>query len=146
MNEDCVIFDIDGTICNTEHRTHWVRSKPRNWPAFAAAIPDDPPYWDMIWLLKLINRTTPVFLCSGREETSRQDTVTWMEKHEVPYHMLFMRKTKDYRDDCIVKREMLDTIRHMGYEPKMVFDDRNKVVNMWRENGLRCLQVQPGDF
>ena len=27
-----------------------------------------------------------------------------------------------------------------------VFDDRTKVVNMWRENGLSCFQVAPGDF
>jgi hypothetical protein len=27
-----------------------------------------------------------------------------------------------------------------------VFDDRDKVVNMWRRNGLTCLQVADGDF
>ena len=27
-----------------------------------------------------------------------------------------------------------------------VFDDRTKVVNMWRDNGLSCFQVAPGDF
>ena len=26
------------------------------------------------------------------------------------------------------------------------FDDRDKVVNMWRENGLTCMQVAPGNF
>lgn len=28
----------------------------------------------------------------------------------------------------------------------MVFDDRDKVVAMWRRQGLTCLQVAPGDF
>jgi len=27
-----------------------------------------------------------------------------------------------------------------------VFDDRDKVVNMWREIGLTCMQVAPGNF
>jgi hypothetical protein len=27
-----------------------------------------------------------------------------------------------------------------------VFDDRDKVVKMWRENGINCFQVAPGDF
>jgi hypothetical protein len=27
-----------------------------------------------------------------------------------------------------------------------VFDDRDKVVNMWRENGLTCMQVAYGNF
>ena len=32
------------------------------------------------------------------------------------------------------------------YDVLCVFDDRNQVVDMWREIGLKCLQVQPGDF
>ena len=27
-----------------------------------------------------------------------------------------------------------------------IFDDRSKVVDMWRDNGLTCMQVAPGDF
>ena len=27
-----------------------------------------------------------------------------------------------------------------------VFDDRDKVVDMWRKNGLTCMQVAPGNF
>jgi len=28
----------------------------------------------------------------------------------------------------------------------MVFDDRNQVVDMWRQNGLTTFQVADGDF
>ena len=28
----------------------------------------------------------------------------------------------------------------------LVVDDRQKVVNMWRDLGLTCVQVAPGDF
>jgi hypothetical protein len=58
----------------------------------------------------------------------------------------YMRSDKDYRADYIVKREMLDKIRADGYDPVLVFDDRTSVVNMWREAGLRAVQVAPGDF
>jgi hypothetical protein len=27
-----------------------------------------------------------------------------------------------------------------------VFDDRQKVVDMWRDMGLTCMQVAPGNF
>ena len=27
-----------------------------------------------------------------------------------------------------------------------VFDDRDKVVKMWRDSGLTCMQVAPGNF
>lgn len=28
----------------------------------------------------------------------------------------------------------------------MTFDDRDRVVAMWRRNGVVCAQVAPGDF
>jgi len=28
----------------------------------------------------------------------------------------------------------------------MVFDDRQQVVDMWRQNGLTCFQVADGNF
>lgn len=36
-----VVFDIDGTLANIEHRLDYVRSKPKNWKAFDAGIPND---------------------------------------------------------------------------------------------------------
>lgn len=33
-----------------------------------------------------------------------------------------------------------------GYEPIMAFDDRDRVVKMWRDAGIPCAQVAPGDF
>ena len=36
-----IIFDIDGTIADIEHRRVYVRSKPKNWRAFIKAIPKD---------------------------------------------------------------------------------------------------------
>ena len=59
---------------------------------------------------------------------------------------LFMRSDKDYRSDVVLKKEMLGAMRRKGYNPKMVFDDRSSVVQMWRDEGLRVAQVAPGDF
>jgi len=143
-----IVFDIDGTLSNASHRQHFVRSKPRNWKAFAAGIPNDPPHEDIIWLLKLIisDMNNNVFIVSARSEDERADTELWLRKHKIPYDTLFMRASKDYRDDSIIKAEILAKLIAMGRTPYMVFDDRNKVVNMWRDNGIRCLQVAPGDF
>jgi hypothetical protein len=57
-----------------------------------------------------------------------------------------MRPEGERREDCEVKRELLAQIRADGYNPVMVFEDRDRVVAMWREEGLRCLQVAPGNF
>lgn len=37
-------------------------------------------------------------------------------------------------------------MRDKGLDPKLVFDDRTRVVDMWRQEGLRAVQVAPGDF
>ena len=67
-----IIFDIDGTLANADHRTHFVRSKPKNWNAFNAAIPFDTVHEDVAWLLGLLYRTNnTILLASGRGEESR---------------------------------------------------------------------------
>jgi hypothetical protein len=142
-----IVFDLDGTVTNPEHRQHFVRGNPKNWNAFAAGIPLDAPHQDIIWLLKVLKSAgCVILLASGRGEESRVDTMDWLMKHNVPFDALYMRNRNDYRPDDIVKKELLDQMRSDGHDPYMVFDDRDSVVNMWRKNGIRCMQVAPGNF
>ena len=73
-------------------------------------------------------------------------TLKWLADHEIPFDDIYMRAEKDYRSDDIIKSELLDQILNDGYEPVMVFDDRDQVVKMWRERGLICAQVAEGNF
>jgi hypothetical protein len=57
-----------------------------------------------------------------------------------------MRRVGDRRPDYIVKAELLDQILRDGFSPSMAFDDRDQVVAMWRERGVPCAQVAPGNF
>ena len=57
-----------------------------------------------------------------------------------------MRKAGDYRPDAKVKEELLTQVKADGYEPILAFEDRERVVDMWRRNGIQCCQVAPGDF
>ena len=145
---ECIIFDIDGTLANCEHRIHWVRSKPKNWPAFNRAMKDDTPNWDVIWMLRgWYNSGVHILIASGRSDDDRSVTETWLKDvATVSYEKLYMRASKDYRSDDIVKSEILDQMRADGYNPTVAIDDRQQVVDMWRARGLRCLQVAPGDF
>ena len=146
----CVIWDIDGTLANCEHRIHWVRSKPKNWPAFNRAMKDDTPHWDIVWLLRnFYSAGVMILIASGRSEDDRVVTETWLNevaKVHGMYTKLYMRASKDYRRDDIVKSEILDQMRADGFDPTMVVDDRQQVVDMFRSRGLRVLQVAPGDF
>ena len=45
-----------------------------------------------------------------------------------------------------MKEELLAQVKADGYEPILAFEDRERVVDMWRRNGIQCCQVAPGDF
>jgi hypothetical protein len=48
----------------------------------------------------------------------------------------------------VLKRNWYDNVLTAGERRRLVavFDDRDKVVAMWRSMGVPCFQVAPGDF
>ena len=142
-----IVFDIDGTLANIEHRRSFVATKPKNWKAFNAGIVNDTPHKDIVSLaVDLHSIFHAIILCSGRGEEHREVTEKQMEDFGVPFQALFMRPAKDHRADYIVKVELLQQIRAEFGEPFLWFDDRNQVVDAIRAEGVRVLQVAPGDF
>lgn len=142
-----VIFDIDGTLANIEHRTHYVRNGNHDWDKFYSEIEFDAPRPEVIRLTQWYwDNGYHVILCSGRPEHTREATVKWLHENNVVYEALHMRLNNDYRADYIVKKEMLDYIIGQGFDIEVVYDDRQQVVDMWRENGIPVFQVAPGDF
>ena len=144
-----IVFDIDGTLANIEHRLDYVRSKPKNWKAFDAGIPNDavnPHVAEAFHSLKAAGNE--IIFASGRNERSRDATMDWLKTNRLwDYRAkLYMRKADDFRSDDIVKREILDEIvADWGRKPDMVFDDRPRVVRMWREEGIFVFNVYQGE-
>ena len=142
-----IVFDIDGTLANIEHRRSFVATKPKNWKAFNAGIVNDTPHEDIVWLTRhLFSHNTRIVLCSGRGEEHRDVTENQMKEFGVTHDKLYMRPAKDHRPDYIIKVELLQQIRAEFGEPFLWFDDRDQVVNAIRAEGVRVLQVAPGDF
>jgi FMN phosphatase YigB (HAD superfamily) len=142
-----IVFDIDGTLANIEHRLDYVRCKPKNWRAFDAGIPNDrvnEPVAEIFW--SMVARHD-IILASGRNERSRQATEDWLEANcLIGYEKLYMRKADDFRSDDIVKLEILDEIiADYGKKPDMVFDDRPRVVRAWRSQGIFVFNVYQGE-
>jgi predicted kinase len=138
-----VIFDIDGTLADLSHRLHHIKRPPINWDAFFAECGNDAviePIRDLAQNFDQLGYK--LVLVSGRSDQCQAETEAWLEKHRVPFHELHMRKAGDYRQDFIVKSEILDGLLAAGNEIAFVIDDRPSVVAMWRERGLTCLQCR----
>jgi hypothetical protein len=142
-----VVFDIDGTLANVDHRRQFVASRPKNWAAWNAGMKNDTVNEDIAFILDTFwEKGNTIILCSGRGEETREVTEQWLKDQELCFTKLFMRKAKDYRKDSIVKVELLQQIREQFGEPFLWFDDRTQVVDAIRAEGVRVLQVAPGDF
>lgn len=97
-------------------------------------------------VLVQLQETYPIIIVSGRKAECRDETLAWLNKNYIHPDELFMRADGDNRPDSIVKYEILMNDIAPGYAVKGVFDDRNSVVEMWRNVGLKCFQVEYGDF
>ena len=156
--KNTVIFDLDGTIAKIDKRRE-LANMPRpnsqrpakiDWDVFF-----DPLNIDLDWPNKPVVETLRLFyydgyeiiILSGRLETTRDATRQWLKKHHIPYDELHMRpKECRYTPDDILKLEMLKWHDIDKKDIFCIFDDRKRVVDMWRTEGLTCFQVAKGDF
>ena len=143
-----VVFDIDGTLADNHHRVHHVKSKPKNWPAYDAAIPDDTTIWPMAETFRALRLAGyDIIFVTGRSERSRKDTVKWLDENDLHNSLskVYMRPDGDYRSDDIVKCEILDQIiKEYGFKPDIWFDDRPRVVRAIRARGVFVVDVYQG--
>ena len=88
------------------------------------------------------------------EESTGERIVLWdrderlnLRPRELLGPMLRMRKQGDYTPDEVLKKQWFDELStHDRMRLMCVFDDRDKVVKMWRDEGVACFQVAPGEF
>lgn len=139
MKKKAIIVDLDGTICVLDKRG------PFEYEKCHLDLPNEP-VLDIVKRYQADNDVTVIFL-SGREDSAIEMTKKWITKHtgQEPEH-LYMRKTKDWRKDSIVKKEIYEVKVKPFFDVIFVLDDRDQVVKMWRQEGLTCLQVAEGNF
>jgi hypothetical protein len=143
------IFDLDGTLALTGHRNHLIEGPRPDWDAFYAACVNDQPNDPVIRTLQELTacRGVTVRIWTGRSAGVRTETVAWLGRHRIYYDELRMRSLRDRRADTDLKREWLlglDSAARIGIVA--AFEDRERVVQMWRDNGVACFQVAPGKF
>jgi len=151
MKQKVVIFDLDGTLALIDERRA-LAAKPGgklNWKVFfdPKNIKLDKPNVPVIESFKAMKAAGFIVGCfSGRDDISREETKEWLTENGIEPAFLKMRKSGSFTPDDTLKKLWLGDILKSGHEVLCVFDDRDKVVKMWREEGIACFQVALGSF
>lgn len=133
-----VIFDIDGTLALSGHHRG-----PYDFDRCEYDALNEP-------VAQALNMYAAagfrVILLSGRSSEFREHTLRWLTKMDLGWHDLVMRAATDRRSDDIVKAELFDEHVRTQFNCVAVYDDRDRVVALWRRMGLTCMQVAYGNF
>jgi hypothetical protein len=133
------VFDVDGVLADVRHRLHHVERKPKNWPAFFAAMDADTPLAVGVSLVqRYADEGHEVAYLTGRNESYRALTVAWLQRHGLPDGRLVMRRNDDRRPARVFKPQALSRIARDGQIVAVVDDDR-AVVDVLRHEGWPVL-------
>lgn len=147
--EGWVLFDADGTLCDHQHRLHHVTGPRKDWDAYKSKDHLDGPMVGLVETYRALAAAGLwMVIITGREEDRRDRLVEWLERHDLRWDRILMRPTGDYREDIVVKAELLERVMAedgLGL-PLIAFEDRARVAAMWRQKGIRCCLVEEGNF
>lgn len=135
------LVDVDGTVALRTDRGIYDESR----------VLTDAPNRAVIVVVKSLIAVgfIPLFL-SGRSDSCARDTSLWLMQHVGTAQdnelRLFMRGTGDRRRDDVVKLGLFNDLIRSHYHVIGAFDDRDRVVALWRNLGITCFQVAPGNF
>tara|TARA_B100000925_G_scaffold55567_1_gene36469 strand:+ start:175 stop:630 length:456 start_codon:yes stop_codon:yes gene_type:complete len=144
-----VIFDVDGTLMDIEHRRHFVTQRPKDFDAFRdpEVVMQDTPNKEIFALAKALKDAgNRIIVSTGRNKRQRATTLKQLMMNGLVFDAMYMRGDTDFRPDDELKKGFLIKMKEDGFNPVMAVDDRQQVVDMFRAEGLRVLQVDKGDF
>lgn len=151
--KNIIICDIDGTLCTDEHRNYLLQCEPRKWDEYFDLCHLDQPVEAVVKVLRMakwkdrggIDPPYKIHLMTARVDTVRQKTIDWLKLHNVPYDTITFRPADSRVQDNVLKTMWAN---ELGGPDRVLFvlEDRQRVVDAWRQAGYTCFQVAPGNF
>lgn len=139
---EAVIFDIDGTLAIMGDRSPYDPSK-YHLDTLNVDVHES--------LLAHFKLGRHIIIVSGRDEAFKSETIAWLQANDVQWDRLYMRPTENRKDgkkteDSIIKYNLFNKhIRDEQYKILGVYDDRHRVLRMWRKLGLTTFHVNGPD-
>ncbi|MEU9558603.1 LNS2 domain-containing protein [Streptomyces fumanus] len=138
------VFDLDNTLADTAHRQRFLERRPRDWDAFFAAAPHDPPLPEGVALARRSAEECEIVYLTGRPERCRRDTLDWLAAHGLPEGRLHMRRDRDRRPARHTKLEILRGLARTR-EVRVLVDDDELVCADAERAGFTVLRARWAD-
>lgn len=135
-----IVCDLDGTLCDIEHRVHHIKDGKKDWDRFFDAMVYDKLNGHVKSLIVDSYAGTPCVFVTGRPESHRILCVQWLDYYEVPYHSILMRRTNDRRPDWVIKAELIEKYLNPA-KIEMWIDDRASVIRTIRAHKIPVTDV-----
>jgi phosphoglycolate phosphatase-like HAD superfamily hydrolase len=134
------VFDIDGVLADVRHRLHHLDGRPKDWDAFFAAAPQDPPLEQGVLMAREAAKECEVVYVTGRPEQCRRDTLEWFTRHDLPPGELVMRSRRDRRPARLAKPELLARLAQ-DRQVAVVVDDDLEVCDAYEAAGWPVIRA-----
>ena len=144
-----VILDLDGVISDATHRQHYLRGAFRDFRGFFTAAPADPPYATGLALASSIADDHTVAILTARPHYMADDTRSWLAANDVRHDLLILRPEHGRGSSgpsADFKRHELNRLRAAGYEVAAAIDDDERIIEMYRSEGVFALYVHSGYY
>lgn len=138
------LVDLDDCISDTGWRQHLIRWEEKNpdlkWREFHQNCGLDPllanNYREI--LSKVRSENGKIIIASARPEYVRDKTMKWCNLHGVRPFSIMLRPEHNRETSPKVKARMVDYIQSVGgIQIKWAFDDRQDILDMYRERGIQ---------
>ncbi|WP_449351950.1 phosphatase domain-containing protein [Streptomyces shaanxiensis] len=135
------VFDLDNTLADTGHRQRFLERRPRDWDAFFAAAPEDPPLPEGIALVLASAEECEIVYLTGRPERCRRDTLAWLAAQGLPEGRVHMRRNDDRRP---ARRTKLEILKRLGRtrEIRVLVDDDELVCADAEQAGFAVVRAR----
>ena len=135
---NAIIFDIDGTLAHAQGKRGMF-----DWNRVNLDVVDEK-VRETLKAYKKAGYT--IIVVTGRDGLSKDMTAQWLRDNKIEFDVLHTKPENDFRKDYITKTEIYNSQIKPFYNVLAAYDDRKQAVNMWRGLGIKCYQVEDGDF
>lgn len=140
MASRAYVFDLDGVLINSEHRSDALVGGPEK---YFEKLEEDTPYPAFKSLISDLKVEFYIILLTGRSESVRSRTIQWLERNGIFYHDLFMRPSNYQGSVVDYKVGVLQSLTSSGYHIQAFFEDNPLTVQRAREFlGIPVVEVQ----